>query len=261
VRHFIFSLFIICTFIIPSHAHRIISLAPSLTEMMYYIGAEDLLIANTRFCDYPDAARKLPKVGGMLDVSIEKILLLKPDYVLMSYSGNTKDTAETLEKLGIQVIAFEQKEVADILSNISQLGQLLGKDTTRQKKDLQKKMKKIKNYKKNPSALIILSINPLFGVSTNSFLGDALQTAGWDNALKVSTPYPQLSYENLARINPEVILLMDALQHQEKSLQKICTQMKIQPRIFTIDTDTLSRPGPRLYDAILELNRLIPKVK
>ncbi len=247
---------LLCLLPLSVHARykRVISLAPSLTEIVYYIGAQGQLIANTRYCDYPAEAMNKEKIGGLQDINIEKILHLKPDLVLASWSGNSRQTAETLERLGIKVVLFEEKQVSDIKANIVKMGLLLGRDTRLMEKALDKKIHSLKKHKTRPSCLVLLSIEPLFSVSTHSFLGDAVRTAGYDNVITISTPYPQISQENLARYNPQVIILTEDMRVQLPQLQKILKRMGLSPRILWVDAAALSRPGPRLYDAIRELN-------
>ena len=85
------------------------------------------MIADTRYCDYPAEAANLPKVGGMTDVDIEKIVKLKPDLILASYSGNNRETVENLQMLGFHVVTLYEKNVTDILTNIRIVGELFGK--------------------------------------------------------------------------------------------------------------------------------------
>ena len=82
---------------------RIITLAPNLTEMIYDLGLENKLVGNTLYCDYPEAAKKIEKVGNLLTVNFEKIVTLKPDLVLITVEGNTKETYDKFHQLGIKI--------------------------------------------------------------------------------------------------------------------------------------------------------------
>ncbi len=98
--------------------NRIISIAPNVTEMLYFIGKGDRLIADTTACSYPSDALLLPKIGDIWSINIEKIVSLKPDLVIASYSGNSKDQIERLESLGIKVITLKEHNVTDIIKDL-----------------------------------------------------------------------------------------------------------------------------------------------
>lgn len=232
---------------------RIISLAPNLTEMVYYLGAQDRLIAVTRYCDYPPAALQKPRIGGIQDVDLEAVLRLQPDLVLASYSGNSRETALRLQKLGIRVELFRADNLSDILTNLRQLAELLqtGPDTGID--SLHQKLSQLQFDPQGPRCLLLLSIDPFYSASVHSFLGESLQQAGLVNILRMKTPYPQLDRENILRHRPEVILLMDSLQPREEELRAILKSLGLQPRLIYVNEDAMSRPGPRLFDALLRL--------
>src|ERR1700685_3792452 len=112
---------------VPQPLKRIISLAPSVTETIYALGAQDRLVADTDVCNYPPAAQKLPKVGGPFTPNLEVIASLKPDLVVVAAnSGNRKETADALDLLRIPTYATNAKTIEDVLSSIVKLGDVLG---------------------------------------------------------------------------------------------------------------------------------------
>ena len=110
--------------VLPAPPGRIISLVPSVTEILFSIGAQDRLVGVTDFCDYPAEARRKPRVGGMLAPSLEGMVSLKPDLVVATIAGNRQETFEQLGRLKIPVYVVNPVTVADVLDLIARLGRL-----------------------------------------------------------------------------------------------------------------------------------------
>src|SRR5579864_3104718 len=111
---------------VPQTVKRIVSLAPSLTETVYALNLQDELVGDTDYCDYPPDAQKKPKVGGPINPSIEQIVALKPDVVLVTKSLNKLPTVQALENLGIAAYATYPKNISDILTSTEKLADVLG---------------------------------------------------------------------------------------------------------------------------------------
>src|SRR3990167_697251 len=105
---------------------RIVSLAPSVTEILYAIGLEDKIVAVTNFCDYPPQAKEKPKIGGMSNPSLEAVVSSKPDIVVMTTDGNPKGFEERLKQLGIQTYVFRARRLSELSEGIRELGITLG---------------------------------------------------------------------------------------------------------------------------------------
>ena len=114
------------TLTLPGPPRRIVSLVPSVTEVLYAIGAESVLVGVTDFCDYPPEATRKPHVGGMLSPNLETLVTLKPDLVVATRSGNTEETFDQLKRLGLPVYLVDPATVADVLRLVSDLGELTG---------------------------------------------------------------------------------------------------------------------------------------
>ncbi|HET9925700.1 MAG TPA: helical backbone metal receptor, partial [Methylomirabilota bacterium] len=110
--------------VLPAPPARIISLVPSVTEILFTIGAQDRLVGVTDFCDYPAEARQKPSVGGMLAPSLETMVALKPDLVVATTSGNRHETFDQLARLKIPVYVVNPITVEDVLDLLSRLGRL-----------------------------------------------------------------------------------------------------------------------------------------
>lgn len=109
-------------------AQRIVSLAPHTTEMLFSIGAGELVVGAVQFSDYPDEARHIPRVGNALNIDLERILAMRPDLVVAWQSGNSEDAVTTLRTLGVPIYLSEPRRLNQIGGNILDLGVLTGKE-------------------------------------------------------------------------------------------------------------------------------------
>ena len=234
---------------------RTISLAPNITEMIYAIGEGHELIAVTRQCDFPEAAAKLPKIGDLANVNIEKIAALKPGVVLASLSGNSREQAERIRSLGIKVLTLGEFRVEDILSNTVILGDLYKRDVSFPLKIFRQKMESVRVKPKRKNALLLISAFPFYAVSTNTFLGDVLLKAGFNNTVHTSVRYPALSQEELSLLRPDIVILSDRYRYADRSIRDVFKRLDLEPQFVYVDEDRLSRPGPRIFDTIIELSR------
>ena len=110
----------------PTNLRRIVSLAPSITEVIFALGKEDLLAGVTQFSDYPPEAKDLPRVGSYVHLDLEKIVALKPDLCIGIKDGNPVAVVQKLERLGIPVYAIDPRDINGVLETITKLGHLLG---------------------------------------------------------------------------------------------------------------------------------------
>lgn len=235
---------------------RIITLAPNLTEIIYYLGLEKHLIANTIYCDYPPEAKNLPKIGDMWNFDIEKIVEYNPDFVLASFSGNPKTQVERLISLGVKVYLLKEERVEDILSNIIFIGKLFNIDAEKEVNSLADKIKNLPQRRGNKKVLFLLSIKPYYAVSKNTFIGDMLRICGFENVLDTKIRYPLLSEEDLMKLNPDIIFVSDRFKGEKSFLQKKFLGFGKKPLIYFVEENKFSRPGPRIFDLIVEISRI-----
>ncbi|MCX7820218.1 MAG: helical backbone metal receptor [Brevinematales bacterium] len=238
---------------------RVISLAPNVTEIVYFLGLEKHLIANTVYCNYPEAAKRLPKIGDLWNFDVEKIVEFNPDFVLASFSGNSKTGVERLENLGIKVYTLREETVADILSNISFVGSLFNIQTDEKVKSLSSKISNLKIQNKKNKALFLLSIKPYYSVSTNTFISDVLKIAGFENVIKLKVRYPLLTEEEIIKLKFDFLILPENLKTEEKFIKEKMLDLGKNPQIIFINEDRISRPGPRIFDTIVELSKINSK--
>jgi len=257
MKHFILCSILLLSFFVSAWGakapKRVVSLAPSITEIMFAIGAGDRLVAVTRYDNYPPVVSNLTRVGGIIDVDLEKLVILKPDLVLVSYSGNTPDKVERMKDLGLKTLLLKEKRVKDILSNIIILSRIMGKDPHSLLNRLESKLRNLPRLKKHPRAVVLISAFPFFSVSEHSFIGDAIEKAGFKNAVKSSVAYPQLDSEALVRLRPDVLILTSSLRRSGKEIRAIFRPFRQHPVLIYVNADRLSRPGPRIFGLISQL--------
>ena len=194
---------------------RIISLSPNLTEIIYDIGAQDLLVGDTDFCKFPPAAQKKERIGGWINPNFEKIVSLKPDLVL-ALDFHEK-TVGTLRKLGIRVLVLDCASVSKILACYDRLGSVLGRTVQARtaKKALQKRLDGVKARSKGRKPVPILfvigrtpgTLDQIYGVGAKNFVHELVVLAGGENVMKdAMTDYPLVSKEKLLQRDPLVIV-------------------------------------------------------
>jgi iron complex transport system substrate-binding protein len=240
---------------------RIVSLAPSLTEILFLIGADSSIVGVTDYCDYPDAAKRKAKIGGMLNPNVERILALQPDLVLMSGSGNTRPDFEKLSSAGASVYVSYPRSIDGIFKSIVDLGELTGRRRTADSVValLQIRRESLVRQaagRKKETVLMILSLNPLVAIGPKTFLSELVTLANAQNIVRDSSmAYPILSREEILRRQPGVIVATnDIVQSIDDLLSpypewKSLTAIR-NKRVAIVDASIVSRPGPRIIDGL-----------
>ncbi|MGE5362651.1 MAG: ABC transporter substrate-binding protein [Bacteroidota bacterium] len=243
---------------------KVISLAPSLTEMIFSLGAGDKLAGNTIYCTYPPEAKLKEKVGDLITVDYEKILSLKPDLILISVEGNVKDTYNRLKELGFKVMVSNPRNFEGIKKTYSQLGTVLDKkrsaDSTIYSWDKRYALIRQKlQDQKRPSGMFIVGLNPLMLAGKNTFINEILTSAGINNiANDQPVNYPLFSREEILLRNPDYIITTghasgDARQIRANYREWSTVSAVKNNNIILVDEDRFLRPGPRFIDALEEL--------
>jgi iron complex transport system substrate-binding protein len=251
-----------------SPAQRIVSLAPSITESLFALGAGEQVVGVTDYCNYPEAAQAKPRVGGITNPNVEIIVSLKPDLLLLSMEGNVRSAFEKLASLGVPVFVTNPRSLSGIYHSILQLGKLTGRGerasqlVTRMQRHADSLSAHAKTFT-GTSVLFFVSLQPIIVVGRNTFLTELIELAGGANtAINAASSYPTYSREAVLKDNPDVLIFMaDILPNRaalttlfpEWSKLKAVREMKL----FTIDPDIVSRPGPRAVEGLSRLFRLI----
>jgi len=250
----------------------VVSLAPSVTEMLFELGAGDLVKGVTRYDDWPPAAQKIRRVGGYLDVDLETVILLRPDAVLCEPNAGIKNIVERLAGAGIPVGVVTTPDVSSILNAIEEVGTSVGKAAAGRERaaalraQLDGLKKKIAGREAVP-VLLFYNVAPLMAAGKGSFADEALRLAGGKN-LAGSSPvmYPVYDIEKVAALDPEVIIdqsedTMSAagLSGEPSPLWKKWTNLRAvkRGRVHTVPGGYLFRPGPRIVDSIEKIARML----
>lgn len=247
------------TVTIPVNVKRVVSLAPSLTENIFAAGAGDRLVGVTTFCDYPEAAKSIRKVGDTISPNIETIVALKPDIVFVSTASQIEAFLKTLEQNGIAVYVTNPNSFDGVLKNLRQLGELFGTYDTASKLtgDLQARVDGVGQRvagEKRVLVFVQISREPLFTIGKQSFLTEIIERAGGESVTaNVETAYPKLSKETALALNPDVIMLSESEDNREPNEVFKNSPAVKSGRVISISADLLSRPGPRLVDALEQI--------
>jgi len=243
---------------------RIVSLAPSVTEMLFAIGAGEHVVGVTSFCDYPPEAQAKPKVGGAFP-NLEVVLSLKPTLVLAPRDFIRPDMVAKLDQLKITLFILEANTIEDVLRHIQTIGRMLGRseqaDTVAG--DLRRRITEIKTRtaeSTRPRVFYVLNSDPLMTAGPGSFIHQLIELAGGMNVAAGSpVAYPRLSLEEVIKQDPQVILfpigddegIPD--REQQRWLRWTTLSAVKQNRFVRIPSVLLDRPGPRVVDGLERL--------
>ena len=252
---------------IPQPVRRIVSLAPSLTETIYALGLQDRLVGDTDYCDYPPDAQKKTKVGGAINPSLEVIVSLHPDLVLVTKSFNLLETVQSLAELGIPSYATDPHTVADIIASTKKLAEVLGAPEAGASvaADMQEHLAGLAaglDALPPKRVLFVVWTRPLISVGKNTFLADALLHAGAVSIVDSRQNWPQVNLEEVARLQPDYLVFAES--HSEAAPREVETLATlpgwkilnaVSNRRYAIVSDAVNRPAPRIVSAIEELAR------
>ncbi len=255
-------------FAFEGYPQRIISGMPSITEMLFALGLDDQIVGVTTNCNYPAAALKKEKVGGFF-LNLEKVVSLRPDLIVMLEDAQDSDI-ERLVEHGLPVYTVDPDSVIDVIETIEELGLLTGKEeraegiTRRMMLRIQAVEEKVYGLPRE-RVLVIVGCKPLIVVGRDNFIDDILNYAGARNlAEQASAAYPQYSFERLLFEDPDYIIVPEGLigwdEIRKDSRWRTLSAVQ-NDRILFINDDILSRPGPRVVEAIEEIAEFIHEKK
>jgi iron complex transport system substrate-binding protein len=247
---------------------RVICLAPNMTEMIFAIGEGNKLVGNTLYGNYPEAAKKITKVGDMLSINYEQILDLKPDLIFLTVEGNSKDSYEKLMKLGFKVFVSNSRNYEGIKKTLTDLGKIFGKELKAESilkewdgryNDVEEQVKK---YPRK-TAMFLIGLNPIMLAGKNTFINGLMTADGLINIASDSPlNYPIYSREEILKKNPDYILMTGSSDKDYKQLTEAYKEWKFlkavkNGNVIVLDPDLYLRPGPRFIDALENLFILI----
>jgi iron complex transport system substrate-binding protein len=247
---------------LPKHPVRIISLAPDVTETLYLLGAQDRLIGDTTWCNWPEDARKKPKIGDLLNPNYEMILAAKPDLVIASTAGNEEGAVMKLSGMGIPVYVSAPRSVERIFESVENIGRIT--DREEQGLRLVAQMKSRLNSVKSRiaglppvRAFFITWFDPLLAPGKDTFENEALRWAGVVSiTADINQYYPRYSLEQVIMNNPDVILNVKNMGDPIPDLKKMPGWKELQAvkegKVFFLG-EFLQHPSPLFVDGVEEL--------
>lgn len=246
---------------LPETIERAVSLAPNLTEIVFAVEAGDKLVGRTSYDDFPAEAQKIPTVGDTLNPNIESIIALKPQIVLVSTASQIETFTTQLEAQNIRVFVTNPNSLDDIYKSIYQIGQIFNKEAKAREivDGLKQRVADIEARTATAADVKVflqISKEPLFTIGKESFLNDVINRAGGVSVTaNVPTAYPKISKETALALNPEAIILSDSADNKEPNdVFKDSSALK-NNQVFRINADIISRPSPRIVDALEQIAR------
>jgi len=248
---------------------RIVSLAPSNTEMLFALGLDDRIVGVSEHCDYPAAALDKPKVGTFAEPNLELVVAAEPHLVVAVHLNEEKLTR--LSELGIPVLVLSPSSVAEIYASLELLGEAAQvQDNARAYvARMQERMKIIEErialLPAKKRVYYEVYADPLMSVGSETVIHELIETAGGYNIFAdVETPYPKISAEAVIDRNPEVIIFPDYHGDEAFMADEIINRPGWQSidavqneRVAGIDPNIISRPGPRAVEAVERLAAII----
>ena len=246
---------------------RIVSLAPSVTETIFALGAQDRLAGDTDFCDYPPEARQKPHVGSVMAPNLEEIVALKPDVVIASKAGNRIETVRALESLHIAVYGTYARSVEGVLQSLQKLAHMIGAEEQgdRIAAALQARLDLLHQRLQNAPRVRVLFVvwrDPLISMGQQTFLADAMRVAGAESVVTSEQDWPHVSMEEMVKLQPDYLVFSaDDRARGEQEFAAITDTpgwrdlRAVREKHVAIVPDAISYPAPRLIDAIEELAR------
>ncbi len=256
------------TLVLPAPPRRVISLVPSVSEILFAVGAQERLVGVTDFCDYPAEARRKPHVGGMLAPSLETMVALRPDLVVATTAGNREETFAQLARLEIPVFLVNPTSVADVFDLVSRLAELTdrGEAGARLVAMLRARTRAVSErvaLLPRPRVLYVLWPEPLIVPARGALVSELIALAGGESVTADGgTGYPRYGVEAALARAPEVIILASHGPSQGAMARDKWERFTRIPavkagRLYTVDGNLMHRYGPRVVDGLEQLARLI----
>lgn len=248
---------------------RVVSLAPGITETIFFLGKGELVKGVVQHSDYPAKALEIPVVGSFVAPDLERILAIKPDLCIAIRDGKSKDIVNRIEALGVPVYVAEPKDIYGIMEMILAFGEML--DASKKAKEIVSTMKgclesleaELKKIENKPKVFYQIGVSPMVSVGRNTFSHQLIELSGGKNIFDYLTGYPHVDVERVFALMPDVIIIatmerggrFEELKKEWEKRQAIPAAAN--KKIYVISADLLNRPSPRIIKGILLMAKLI----
>jgi iron complex transport system substrate-binding protein len=251
---------------------RIVSLTPVNTEILFALGLGDKVVGVTDYCNYPEEAKNKTKVGDIVNVNPEQVAAVNPD-IIFAGSLTKKETAEKLDAMGYKTIAHDPRNQSGIRNSIMLIAKACGAEdnATRLLASMDARAKKITDVtssldeSKKPKVLVVVWHDPIYVAGSNCYGDDIVKLAGGINAASEVNDYGVMNTEAIIKANPDVIIVTigegmevpyDYFKNASEPWMKDISAIK-NGRVYKIDSDTISRAGPRFPYALEAMAKAI----
>jgi iron complex transport system substrate-binding protein len=235
---------------------RIISLAPSNTEILFALGLGERTVGVTDYCDYPPEALNKTKVGGYANPDVEKIVALDPDLILVAH-GTPMDVINSMAGLGLTVFGIKTTDLDDLLNDIRRIAEITDKEVGAQAltSEMESRIEAVTNQteelEQRPRVFYIVWHDPLWTAGSGTFIHELIEKGGGVNIFQNVTGYPTISIEEVIARDPEIIITSEwSYEWAINASELASTNASQTGRIYTLDDDLVQRPGPRLVEGL-----------
>ena len=245
---------------LPARVTRVISLAPNLTEIVFAVGAGDRLVGRTSYCDYPPEAKAVAEIGDTRTPALERIIGLRPQVVLVSTASQLEVFTQQLQRQNIAVFVTDPHDLEGVFRSIQQIGEIMGEKEQADllAKKLRERTSAVEQaVKDKPPVRVFYQVSgePLYTAGRDSFVTDLMRRAGAVSVTaEVPGAWPKYSNESALASKPEAIILPTggSMGSANSSVTEALRQSPaaLQGRVYRINDDHLTRPGPRLIDGL-----------
>jgi len=249
----------------PRTPQRIVSLAPAMTEILFALGLERRIVGVTEYCDYPAAAKAKPKIGGIVNPSVERVLAQTPDLVI-GMRLNPKPVLRALANAGIPTYAADPHNIEQVVHTIAAVGALTGRRgqaqelTDRLRAHVQAVQERV-NGRTQPTVMLLYSQNPLWVAGGGTFPDHLIRLAGGRSAASDVRGYKQYSVEMLLARDPDVIILTSmGSEKDEAQLRGFVQRPSMRAlsavrrrRVYVVNADLVDRAGPRIVEGLEQI--------
>ncbi|HEU5459828.1 MAG TPA: cobalamin-binding protein [Pyrinomonadaceae bacterium] len=252
---------------LPARVDRVISLAPNLTEIVFAVGGGDRLVGRTSFCDYPAEAKAIAEVGDTLQPSLERVIALRPQVVLISTASQLEVFTQQLQNQNIAVFVTDPHDLDGVFRTIEQVGEIFGQkqQATALLQQLRDRSRTVEeNVKQKPPVRVFyqLSAEPLYTIGREAFETDLIRRAGGISVTAdVPGAWPRYSDESALAAKPDAIILPSGGSMGAANSMVIEALRKspavLAGRVYKINGDYLVRPGPRAVDGLEAMARAL----
>ncbi|MEO0129182.1 MAG: cobalamin-binding protein [candidate division WOR-3 bacterium] len=235
---------------------RIVSLSPAMTEIIFALGAENYLVGTTTYCDFPDSAKKIYKVGDFSNPSIERIISLKPNLIIVNLPEQSR-IKNQLEKYGLKIFVTSPEKLEDIYKEISELGKLIKREKNADSliNYMKENIRPLSRIKKK--VYIEISAKPLITIGGRSYLNELIEMAGGENIFSnINKDYPVVNQEEVIMRNPEIIIVLHPEDIKDRIGWNNVNAIKNHRIYRDLNQDWILRPGPRLVLGFEQLEKI-----